>query len=243
MAASPGNRLLFGAGNRHLPARPDGLWQAALRHGRPQLPRVARGPRASSSSTRTGSTAGTSPLFSDKYFVQDYNIRANSLGADYIRESISTAYLTGQGDRSYFDLRGYRIQGLSAFDDNKQQPLVLPVVNYNRDAGPRSRIDTRRRRRGQRRRQPDEPQPDHGGPTSRRARGCSTRPSRSTMSVRPRRRPTRCCRTSSRRPASCAASRATTRELRRRSAGNASSSTRSARSGNPSRSSGPMDPG
>ena len=71
-------------------------------------------------------------LFSDKYFVQDYNIRANSLGADYIRESISTAYLTGQGDRSYFDLRGYRIQGLSAFDDNKQQPLVLPVVNYNR---------------------------------------------------------------------------------------------------------------
>ena len=63
-------------------------------------------------------------VFSDKYFVQDYNIRANSLGADYIRESISTAYLTGQGDRSYFDLRGYRIQGLSAFDDNKQQPLV-----------------------------------------------------------------------------------------------------------------------
>ncbi len=71
-------------------------------------------------------------LFSDKYFAQDYNIRSSSLGADYIKESISTAYLTGQGDRSYFDLRGYRIEGLSQFDYNKQQPLVAPVVDYNR---------------------------------------------------------------------------------------------------------------
>ena len=74
-------------------------------------------------------------LFSDKYYVQDYNIRSNSLGSDYIRESISTAYLTGQGDRSYFNLQGYRIQGLSNFDFNKQQPLVLPVLDYNRTFG------------------------------------------------------------------------------------------------------------
>ena len=71
-------------------------------------------------------------LFSDKYFVQDYNIRSSSLGTDYIKESISTAYLTGQGDRSYFNLQGYRIVGLSSFDFNKQQPLVLPTVDYNR---------------------------------------------------------------------------------------------------------------
>ncbi len=71
-------------------------------------------------------------IFSDKYFLQDYNIRSNSLGTDYIKESISTAYLTGQGDRSFFDLRGYRIEGLSQFDFNKQQPLVAPVLNYNR---------------------------------------------------------------------------------------------------------------
>jgi len=74
-------------------------------------------------------------LFSDKYFVQDYNIRSKSLGTDYIRESISTAYLTGQGDRSYFNLQGYRIQGLSSFDFNKQQPLVLPTLDYNRTFG------------------------------------------------------------------------------------------------------------
>ena len=74
-------------------------------------------------------------LFSDKYFVQDYNIRSSSLGTDYIKESISTAYLTGQGDRSYFNLQGYRIVGLSSFDFNKQQPLVLPTVDYNRTFG------------------------------------------------------------------------------------------------------------
>ncbi len=74
-------------------------------------------------------------LFSDKYFVQDYNVRSSSLGTDYIRESISTAYMTGQGDRSYFNLQGYRIVGLSQFDLNKQQPLVLPSVDYNRTFG------------------------------------------------------------------------------------------------------------
>ncbi len=74
-------------------------------------------------------------LFSDKYFVQDYNVRSSSLGSDYIKESISTAYLTGQGDRSYFNLQGYRIVGLSQFDNNKQQPLVLPTADYNRTFG------------------------------------------------------------------------------------------------------------
>ncbi len=74
-------------------------------------------------------------LFSDKYFFQDYKIRSESLGTDYIKESISTIYLTGQGDRSYFDIRGYRIEGLSEYDLNKQQPLVLPVADYDRTIG------------------------------------------------------------------------------------------------------------
>ena len=71
-------------------------------------------------------------VFSDKYFFQDYKIRSDTLSADYVRESISTVYLTGKGERSYFDLRGYYIQGLSAYDFEKQQPLVLPVLDYNR---------------------------------------------------------------------------------------------------------------
>ena len=71
-------------------------------------------------------------LFSDKYFFQDYKIRSDSLSTDYIKESISTAYLTGQGDRSFFDLRGYVIKGLSEYDFNRQQPRVLPVTDYNK---------------------------------------------------------------------------------------------------------------
>ena len=74
-------------------------------------------------------------LFSDKYFFQDYKVRSESLSNDYIKESISTAYLTGQGDRSFFDLRGYRIEGLSPYDFNRQQPLVLPVLDYDRTIG------------------------------------------------------------------------------------------------------------
>jgi LPS-assembly protein len=71
-------------------------------------------------------------IFSDKYFFQDYKIRTDTQTTDFVRESISTAFLTGKGDRSYFDLRGYYIQGLSAFDFNKQQPVVLPILDYNR---------------------------------------------------------------------------------------------------------------
>ena len=71
-------------------------------------------------------------IFSDKFFFQEYKVRSETLTGDYIKESVSTVYLTGQGERSFFDLRGYRIQGFSEFDFNKQQPLVLPSFDYNR---------------------------------------------------------------------------------------------------------------
>ncbi len=49
-----------------------------------------------------------------------------------MRESLSTLYLTGQGERSYFDARGYYIRGLSYADWQKQIPIVAPVVDYDR---------------------------------------------------------------------------------------------------------------
>lgn len=70
-------------------------------------------------------------LFSDKFFYQDYRIRSESLSSDFIKESISTAYLTGQGDRSWFDLRGYVIKGLSEYDFNPQQPRVA-LLDYDK---------------------------------------------------------------------------------------------------------------
>lgn len=71
-------------------------------------------------------------LLSDKWFLNNYRIRSESLSALYYKESISSLYLQGQGDRSWFDLRGYYFQGLSTYDWQKQQPVVHPVWDYNK---------------------------------------------------------------------------------------------------------------
>jgi LPS-assembly protein len=71
-------------------------------------------------------------LWTDKYFPNDYNYRVDNIIADYFRESISTVYLKGQGDRGYFDLRGYYFQGLDPHDIQRQLPLAAPVLDYNK---------------------------------------------------------------------------------------------------------------
>ncbi|NIX77079.1 LPS-assembly protein LptD [Microvirga terricola] len=75
-------------------------------------------------------------LLSDKWFLQNYRIKSESLSTIYLKESISTLYLQGQGDRSFFDLRGYYFQGLSSTDWQKQQPVVHPVLDYNKRVTP-----------------------------------------------------------------------------------------------------------
>ncbi|MFC4171900.1 LPS-assembly protein LptD [Microvirga sp. GCM10011540] len=75
-------------------------------------------------------------LLSDKWFLQNYRIRSESLSSLYVKESISTLYLQGQGDRSFFDVRGYYFQGLSTSDWQKQQPVVHPVLDYNKRITP-----------------------------------------------------------------------------------------------------------
>lgn len=72
-------------------------------------------------------------LLSDKWFLQNYKIRSESFSANYILpESTSSAYLRGQGDRSYFDLSAYYFQGLSYADWQKQLPGVTPVLDYDK---------------------------------------------------------------------------------------------------------------
>jgi LPS-assembly protein len=72
-------------------------------------------------------------LLSDKWFFQNYKIKSESIGSNYVfLDSISTAYLQGRGDRSFFDLRGYYFQGLSYTDFQKQQPIVGPLLDYNK---------------------------------------------------------------------------------------------------------------
>ncbi|MBV9077257.1 MAG: LPS-assembly protein LptD [Methylobacteriaceae bacterium] len=72
-------------------------------------------------------------LLSDKWFLQNYKIRSQTLASNYILlESTSQIFLTGQGERSWFDLRGFYFKGLSFADWQKQLPLVAPVLDYER---------------------------------------------------------------------------------------------------------------
>ena len=69
---------------------------------------------------------------SDKWYMKDYHLPVVALSSNYFAESTSTLYLTGQGERSFFDLRSYYFQTLSSYDLQRQQPLVAPVFDYNK---------------------------------------------------------------------------------------------------------------
>ena len=71
---------------------------------------------------------------SDKFFLQNYKIKNDGTGilSNFFQTSVSQIYLTGQGDRSWFDLRGYYFQGVSYATNQKTTPVVLPVLDYDR---------------------------------------------------------------------------------------------------------------
>ncbi|MDI4663927.1 LPS-assembly protein LptD [Xanthobacter autotrophicus] len=65
-------------------------------------------------------------IASDRTFLRDYN-----LVGDGVTTKTSTVYLTGQGDRSYFDVRGLYFLGMSVTDNQDLQPIV-GTLNYNK---------------------------------------------------------------------------------------------------------------
>jgi LPS-assembly protein len=71
-------------------------------------------------------------LLSDKWYLWDYHVPSQTLSSNYFAETTSTVYLNGQGDRGYFDLRGYSFEGLSSHDIQAQQPIAHPVWDYNK---------------------------------------------------------------------------------------------------------------
>ncbi|MFT0892461.1 LPS-assembly protein LptD [Pseudochelatococcus sp. G4_1912] len=71
-------------------------------------------------------------LLSDKWFLDNYRIRSESLTSTFFKESTSTAFLQGRSDTAFFDLRGYYFKTLSQDDWQKQQPIVAPTLDYNR---------------------------------------------------------------------------------------------------------------
>jgi LPS-assembly protein len=64
-------------------------------------------------------------FLSDKWVRDDYDLWGSG------SEAISQAFLSGQGDRSWFDLRGYYFYGLTRYDQQDRLPIVAPVLDYN----------------------------------------------------------------------------------------------------------------
>jgi LPS-assembly protein len=75
-------------------------------------------------------------LMSDKTFLQDYNPQLSRYRVlDPLRnsssEGISQLYLTGNGNRSYFDIRSIYYMGFSTADVQSQIPVIHPVLDYS----------------------------------------------------------------------------------------------------------------
>ena len=74
-------------------------------------------------------------LVSDRTFLQDYNPRLSGYAVnDPLRTGatagISQLYITGLGNRSYFDARSVYYLGFSEADAQAQIPVVHPVIDY-----------------------------------------------------------------------------------------------------------------
>ena len=75
-------------------------------------------------------------LLSDRTFLQDYNPRLSKYRTydpfqNPASEAVSQLYLTGKGNRSYFDARTIYYLGFSESDVQSQIPVIHPVIDYN----------------------------------------------------------------------------------------------------------------
>jgi LPS-assembly protein len=73
---------------------------------------------------------------SDKFFLQDYSpslsaYRPNPERLSVTTEGVSQLYLTGVGNRSYFDARSIYYLGFSPLDQQSQIPIIHPVIDYD----------------------------------------------------------------------------------------------------------------
>ena len=74
-------------------------------------------------------------LPTDPTYFQDYHLSTYQRGASMLQsgltEGVSQLYLTGRGDRSYFDVRTIYYYGFSEADVQKQIPIIHPVLDYS----------------------------------------------------------------------------------------------------------------
>ncbi|NJL08975.1 MAG: LPS-assembly protein LptD, partial [Methylacidiphilales bacterium] len=70
-------------------------------------------------------------MLSDKTFLQDYDLNKHTVFSFGQKETRSQVFITGMGDRSFFDARSVYYMGLSEYDSQKQLPITHPIIDYN----------------------------------------------------------------------------------------------------------------
>lgn len=75
-------------------------------------------------------------LVSDEKYFSDYKVRSlqSTTGNEYfsnLTEGVSQLFLSGRGDRSFFDIRAIHFYGYSTSDVQATLPVVHPVMDYN----------------------------------------------------------------------------------------------------------------
>jgi LPS-assembly protein len=75
-------------------------------------------------------------LVTDSQFLYDYQLTQfggvlNPFQSQLATEVASEVYLSGAGERSYFDVRSIYYQGFSAFDVQREIPIIHPVLDYS----------------------------------------------------------------------------------------------------------------
>jgi LPS-assembly protein len=71
-------------------------------------------------------------ILSDRFYLNDYRLGVFDPTQYFFQDVVSSVYLRGQDGRGFFDLSGYRIETTSAYLDPRQNPLAVPVLDYNR---------------------------------------------------------------------------------------------------------------
>jgi LPS-assembly protein len=71
-------------------------------------------------------------LLSDRFYLNDYRLRALDTTQYFFQDVISQVYLRGQAGRGFFDLSGYSFQPTTAFLDTRQDPKAVPTFDFHR---------------------------------------------------------------------------------------------------------------
>lgn len=77
----------------------------------------------------------TDPTFFDNYKIRSLQSRTGTDFFSNLTEGVSQLFLTGRGDRSYFDIRAMHFYGFSESDVQKTLPVVHPVMDYSNILG------------------------------------------------------------------------------------------------------------